>query len=527
MADYDPRPTAVQRMREIEGRLAADRTGPIYGPRLQHMADGGPPKLPDLTSVPGGKRASLIPDSEASQSTIKRRLVLEKQALGEMLGKPVKRDVTQWHERGIAKLLDKDLLSGERAKKTAQRINDLKGLVSGPMFPTEGRYERWRAAQYPPPKDPFDQPYTTPTLLTQGAVGPLGLPIKNHSLEEQIQTILEGERLTPKDIRDLDQWLKDNYGKGLLDFKPLAEVPGSRPKDLSNLPAVIDAAAEVAGVGTDEPRPKTGKGQRFRGIGSLMRRRIFPLVQAVQLGYEHLLTDEQKAAVREFMESPAHELVGMEKSGLEYIRDYFGFGETEPEGEAIALPAPELPMDEASRMARAKEMGFDIGDPQFKGMYPYDWTKEVGDYKGPEITEINRTTEFPAFNKGEPGVNLAGFTASSPEVANRFAGPEGSVYPLLIKRGRELVIDAKGGFAGDVQFGESGKAFREAVKSGAYDSVRIINTKDEGDITAIITPENIRSRFAKFDPTKKDSADIGKAAGGLVVKPLYNDARII
>lgn len=114
--------------------------------------------------------------------------------------------------------------------------------------------------------------------------------------------------------------------------------PGSGSTD-KYLPAVIDAAAEVAGVGTDEPRPKaTGKGQRFRGIGSLMRRRIFPLVQAVQLGYEHLLTDEQRAAVREFMESPAHELVGMEKSGLEYIRDYFGLGETEPEGEAIVLP---------------------------------------------------------------------------------------------------------------------------------------------------------------------------------------------
>jgi hypothetical protein len=303
--------------------------------------------------------------------------------------------------------------------------------------------------------------------------------------------------------------------------------PGSGSTD-KYLPAVIDIAGDVAGAGVDEPRPKaTGKGQMFRGIGSLMRRRIFPLVQAVLFGYEHLLTDEQKSEVEDFLSRPVHEAVGMEKSGLEYVRDYLGLEGSEPEGEAIALPAPELPMDEASRMARAKEMGFDVDDPQFKGMYPYDWTKEVGDYKGPEITEINRTTEFPAFNKGEAGVDLSGFTASSPEVANRFAGPEGAVYPLLIKRGRELVIDAKGGFAADVQFGESGKAFREAVKSGDYDSIRIINTKDEGDITAMITPENIRSRFAKFDPAKKGSADIGHAAGGFVAKPLYDNARII
>jgi hypothetical protein len=487
--------------------------------------------------------------------------------------------------------------------------------------------------------------------------------------------------------------------------------PEPRPKDSSNLPALIAKTAALSLPDEPPPKGQTGKGQLFRGVGALMRRRIFPLIQAAQLGYGHLLSPEQKAEVQDFLASPAHEFVGMDKPGIEYFKDLFGMSEdstgltatpaseaasaldgletlpeinavedsdpvhqlSEPEleglqrafdeaaggdgvlgsisireaidvenalqnivlapngrmyiiGDALAhegfadlmaekagidfagklrptrvgdLPSTALqtvlnklnltavrtsldknlsvavdiygtptsqqvkainqierlakrgyggrpgtyhatyaarardmtsgplPMDEASRMARAKEMGFDVDDPQFKGMYPYDWTKEVGDYKGPEITEINRTTEFPAFNKGEAGVDLSGFTASSPEVANRFAGPEGAVYPLLIKRGRELVIDAKGGFAGDVQFGESGKAFREAVKSGDYDSIRIINTKDEGDITAMITPENIRSRFAKFDPAKKDRAGLDFAHGGFVDKPLYGNNAIV
>jgi hypothetical protein len=168
-----------------------------------------------------------------------------------------------------------------------------------------------------------------------------------------------------------------------------------------------------------------------------------------------------------------------------------------------------LEMNSEARMARADEGGFEE-DIYYKGMYPYDYTKESGNYAGPEITEINRPDEFPAFNKGEEGVDIAGFLTKDPEVANRFAGSSGSgaVYPLRYRRGEVYTIDANGRNAGELQFGESGKEFRDAVRSGNYDTIEIINTADEGDITIATQPKNIRSINAEFDPTKADSSDL-------------------
>ena len=105
-------------------------------------------------------------------------------------------------------------------------------------------------------------------------------------------------------------------------------TPEPRPPDQSNLPALIDAASaasQLARTQTDEPRPK-GKGEIFRGIGSLMRRRMFPLIQAAQMGWDALPEDKKKE-VQDFLSRPAHELVGMEKPGIEYFKDLLGISE--------------------------------------------------------------------------------------------------------------------------------------------------------------------------------------------------------
>ena len=177
-------------------------------------------------------------------------------------------------------------------------------------------------------------------------------------------------------------------------------------------------------------------------------------------------------------------------------------------------PLTGLDMNPEARMQRAQDLGFEE-DIYYKGMYPYDYTKESGDYRGPEITEINRPEPFPAFNKGEEGVDIAGFLTKDPEVANRFAGSAGgcAVYPLRYRRGEVYTIDANGRNAGDLQFGESGQEFRDAVRSGNYDTIEIINTADEGDITISTKPENIRSINAEFDPAKADSSDLLSSVG--------------
>ena len=362
--------------------------GPVYASELLHMAEGGPPKIPDLTSVPGGKREG-VPDSEASQSTIKRRLALEKQQLSELLGKPVKRDVTRALEKGIQSLLDKDPLSGKRAQRMSDRIYDLKDLIDPhPFFPTMEEEMK-------------------------GTIGhALGVP---YDPAKSIWHLLDEKTQTPDDIRFLDQWLKQNHGKGLLEFtfppelppprsrsllqyippgedpvpsatnlsedvrkrinsvlqpqeSDLSLVPESRPKDPLNLPAIISKTAALAAF--DEPRPK-GKGQRFRGIGSLMRRRLFPLIQAAQLGYEHLLSPEQKAEIKDFLESPAHEMVGMDKPGIEYFKDLLGMSEdpTVPVERGIGdnQGPPLLPTKEEKGLATQADKARDMFGPSGKG----------------------------------------------------------------------------------------------------------------------------------------------------------------
>jgi chloramphenicol 3-O-phosphotransferase len=121
--------------------------------------------------------------------------------------------------------------------------------------------------------------------------------------------------------------------------------------------------------------------------------------------------------------------------------------------------------------------------------------------------------------------------SKDPDVASRFAGPNitrrGAIFPLRTKNNAVGVIDAKGKNAGDVQFGESGRPFRDMVRSGEYDSVAIKNTADEGDVYIALEPSNIRSQFAAFDPEYKGGNILGGTAAtaigaGALMSP--NDA---
>ena len=144
-----------------------------------------------------------------------------------------------------------------------------------------------------------------------------------------------------------------------------------RPPDQSNLPAVIDAAAAASRLALppdDEPRPK---GKAFgSGIGSLMRRRMFPLIQAVQQGYEHLLTEEQKNDLREFLAQPTHEFFGFEESGLESLKEKLGILPDDMPGETSLSviegrkeKPPDTGMADGGLVDNLSNVSFDINDP--------------------------------------------------------------------------------------------------------------------------------------------------------------------
>lgn len=149
----------------------------------------------------------------------------------------------------------------------------------------------------------------------------------------------------------------------------------------------------------------------------------------------------------------------------------------------------------------------------YKGMYPYDYTKEVRatvpnlpQWKqevidtGPLIDpkDIGRTTPFPSFSSLPDLEGILGFFAKSPKVASQFAPVEsGAVYPVNITANRVFTMDAKGRRAGELQFGDKSTKFRNAVNSGKYDAILIKNTSDEGDIAIALKNAKIKSIFEK------------------------------
>ena len=94
-------------------------------------------------------------------------------------------------------------------------------------------------------------------------------------------------------------------------------------------------------------KPPKNLGQIVRGIGNLaVRKRLFPFIQAAQMAWG-TLSDEQKSGVEDFFEKDVHELLGMEKSGLEYFKDFLGISEED-------LPPSNLP-DKATTVKRAPD----------------------------------------------------------------------------------------------------------------------------------------------------------------------------
>jgi hypothetical protein len=203
----------------------------------------------------------------------------------------------------------------------------------------------------------------------------------------------------------------------------------------------------------------------------------------------------------------------------------------------LGLPANNTAMD------RAKAMGYDI--PTYHG-----------------TTNPNIEAFDPSMSKGarqRTGI----WSSENPELANTYAGNMGgSVYPLLVKSKGLAEVDAGGKnwsrIAPDTMIKHSDGTETPvkdiitslyAETSNTNDIARFarqqLNTgvrfKDISDVGAmsrwagdvpetatnvtVFKPENVRSRFAAFDPMKKNSANIlaGTAAGGVGLSALYGN----
>jgi len=174
----------------------------------------------------------------------------------------------------------------------------------------------------------------------------------------------------------------------------------------------------------------------------------------------------------------------------------------------------ELPMDTASRMKRARDMGFDTEKLLYRG-----------------TTEKGAKTAKPSFEAGE-GV----FLTDNPDVAEIFRYPRewgesitekfdevsgeyidiepGDLQELLARIKKPLRLNAKDAekFTYDTAF--QSKTIRNA-KNSDYDSIVVPSVKEgvgdwveEGTTYVVLDPKNIRARSAKFDPSKVKSENI-------------------
>lgn len=177
----------------------------------------------------------------------------------------------------------------------------------------------------------------------------------------------------------------------------------------------------------------------------------------------------------------------------------------------LGLPKNNTPAD------RAAAMGFDMPAAHFSrhgadvqsldsgkfAIAPFD---AVGTHVGPEMQALDRFK------------NTVGFKVGNPDYANDVI--KASTYPVQVRRGSEMLTpDGKPYsetslsmmFSKDADYGnlrESNAALRNKI-FGQKDSIPYVNdVESPGQISYILPPKNIRSRFAAFDPMRRDSPDL-------------------
>ena len=166
--------------------------------------------------------------------------------------------------------------------------------------------------------------------------------------------------------------------------------------------------------------------------------------------------------------------------------------------------ADTLPMDEASRMARAREMGFTTD--AYHGT-----TSDISEF----ITKKGSTGEF------GPGTYLTDL----PKEAGGYAGMHGAdgqnIMPVMARLKNPLKVSSPDEFW-KMFPGKTDDEAVAAAKAMGYDGVAIkrpyrvwddklkrgVDTGEESTHYVVFDPKNIRSRFAAFDPAKADSADL-------------------
>lgn len=161
---------------------------------------------------------------------------------------------------------------------------------------------------------------------------------------------------------------------------------------------------------------------------------------------------------------------------------------------------PPLDMGEASRMERAREQGFDVDTPLYRGRK--DNGREVDSFRASENPENN-------YGRGVYLTNDPGFADEFAGVMNPGGAPSvgGSILPVY----------ARGKIANLLEMPEVNKAFDDAWRAGDFQGIQKVQDELRArgfdglriyDEVVIFDPKNIRGKFAQFDPSQSQSSKI-------------------
>ena len=171
--------------------------------------------------------------------------------------------------------------------------------------------------------------------------------------------------------------------------------------------------------------------------------------------------------------------------------------------------------------SRATDLGFDI-DAYHGTTYP-DIKQFLPDSGDKSLKTLNWYKDKK--NKNDPigymNFRSGSFFSPKPEYAESYTSEnKGLMYPVKIKTKNPLQL-----------FTENGKykAINNFNNSKTMDSLILNNSLDKNDINeiAVIDPEQIRSRFAAFDPLRKASPSLlaGGALGSLLLNEELNKGK--
>jgi hypothetical protein len=211
------------------------------------------------------------------------------------------------------------------------------------------------------------------------------------------------------------------------------------------------------------------------------------------------------SAVENFAEEVAKRILQLRKDGMA----------DEVTDEMMSVADPQymfentpLPMDEASRMARAREMGFDVDTPLYHGTPEVDFNefdpekfaaygdpglRGVGVYSSDSYGIANQYAERPRFDKTVDTGDVLKPARVSEDLLRR------GVIPMFSRAQNRVNINDLP-LAGRARLsGKSGSDVNNALpdNDGVKTTYTSVNPSSE---FVDFNPANIRSRFARFDP---------------------------